>query len=54
MKVREIRTGNVLEVNGSYGARLIEQGKAVLIPSPPKAPHPQSTSPAAGKKGKRV
>lgn len=48
MKVREVRTGKVLEVNDSYGARLIEQGKAVLVPSPPKA---QAT---AGKKSKKV
>lgn len=29
MKVKYIKTGAVAEVNDSYGARLIEQGKAV-------------------------
>ena len=31
MKVRLLKTGAVQEVNASYGARLIEQGKAVAV-----------------------
>lgn len=31
MKVRIIKTGEVVEVNDNYGARLIEQGQAVLF-----------------------
>lgn len=30
MKVQDIKTGKVMEVNEGYGARLIEQGKAIL------------------------
>lgn len=30
MKIRMIRTHEVLEVENSYGMRLIEQGKAVM------------------------
>lgn len=29
MKVKDIKTGKINEVNDAYGARLIEQGKAV-------------------------
>lgn len=29
MKVTELKTGKLLDVNDSYGARLVEQGKAV-------------------------
>ncbi|MBQ6274472.1 MAG: hypothetical protein IJK63_09640 [Oscillospiraceae bacterium] len=35
MKVTELKTGKLLDVNDSYGARLVEQGKAV--PTPPVA-----------------
>lgn len=30
MKVQDLKTGKVMEVNEGYGARLIEQGTAVL------------------------
>lgn len=30
MRVQDIKTGDIYEVDASYGARLIEQGKAVL------------------------
>ena len=30
MKVLELRSKKVIEVNDSYGARMIEQGKAVI------------------------
>lgn len=44
MRVKEIPTGKILEVNDSYGTRLIEQGKAV--------PAGKGSSPAP-KKGSR-
>jgi len=31
LKVRDISTGRILEVNGCYGMRLIEQGMAVMV-----------------------
>lgn len=34
MKVKEMKTGRVLETNRSYGLRLIEQGKAVIFREP--------------------
>ena len=41
MKVILIATGETVEVNGSYGSRLFEQGKAV--PAPKKsAPAPKT------------
>lgn len=30
MKIKDIKTGDVRTVNDSYGARLIEQGRAVV------------------------
>lgn len=39
MKVLELSRKTVLDVNDSYGARMIEQGKAVI---PPKG-EPQAT-----------
>ena len=33
MKVLILKTGKTAEVNDSYGARMIEQGRAVVIPS---------------------
>lgn len=33
MKIKEIQTGRVMDVSDSYGARLIEQGKAVIAPA---------------------
>ena len=32
MKVLDIKTKSTIDVNNSYGARLIEQGRAVLVP----------------------
>lgn len=37
MKVLELKTREVIKVNDSYGARLIEQGRAVLVPKVEKA-----------------
>ncbi len=36
MKVLELKTKQIIEVNDSYGARLIEQNKAILPPVSPK------------------
>ena len=51
MKVKMIADGAVAEVNDSYGARLIEQGKAVIPPKakekPTKAEKPVKASPPA-------
>lgn len=48
MRVKEILTGKILDVNASYGARLIEQGRAVLAKKEPE------TAPApAAKKGSK-
>ena len=38
MNVKIIKTGETMSVKGSYGMRLIEQGKAVLAPKPAKKP----------------
>ena len=43
MKVKLLKTGETIDCNGSYGARLIEQGKAVTAPE---------TGEAKGKTGK--
>lgn len=37
MKVLELQTKKIIEVNASYGLRLIEHGMAVLPPSIAKA-----------------
>ena len=58
MKVLILKDGEELEVNDSYGARLIEQGRAVVIPEQaeekaveleeaPKAEEPALEAPAA-------
>ncbi len=44
MKVIMIATGGIVEVNESYGARLMEQGKAVIAPVKKEALKPQSKS----------
>lgn len=36
MKVMILKTGKTQTVSASYGARLIEQGKAILAPAAPK------------------
>ena len=48
MKVLILATGKTEEYNDSYGARLIEQGRAVLAPE--KKPTAKKT--AAGRGGK--
>lgn len=45
MKVKDIRTGSIRDVNDSYGARLIEQGRATL--------HKES-APAKGKAARKA
>lgn len=37
MKVKSLKNGEILEVSDSYGARLIEQGAAVLPDKKPPA-----------------
>lgn len=36
MKVLELKTKQIIEINESYGLRLIEQNKAILPPVSPK------------------
>lgn len=38
MNVKIIKTGEIETVGASYGMRLIEQGKAVLVPKSAKRP----------------
>lgn len=45
MRVKEIPSGKILEVNDSYGSRMIEQGKAV--------PTGKVSSPAHKKGGRK-
>lgn len=64
MKVM-LQGGAIAEYNDSYGARLIEQGKAVLAPDapakeethadvlPPSAKYPENDAPAKGKRGNK-
>ena len=51
MKVLILADGKAAEVNDSYGARLIEQGKSVIPPKakekPAKAEKPVKASPPA-------
>ena len=58
MKVLILKDGETVDVNDSYGARLIEQGKAVVIPAKaekkaekaekaPEAETPAEEAPAA-------
>lgn len=49
MKVLELKTKKLIEVNESYGARLIEHGLAVLPPIA-SSPVPKADK-ASGKKG---
>ena len=48
MKVKLLNTGEIIEVNESYGARLIEQGQAVIDNTP--APKPVKKIEPATKK----
>ena len=50
MRVMETATGKILEVNASYGARLCEQGKAVL----PEKETETVPAPAARKGSKKA
>ena len=64
MKVM-LQGGAIAEYNDSYGARLIEQGKAVLAPDapvkeethadvlPPSAKYTENDAPAKGKRGNK-
>lgn len=47
MKLKLVGTGTLIDVNDSYGARLIEQGQAVKVPEPKKP----AAKPAPEKKG---
>lgn len=47
MRIKIINTGEMREVNASYGLRLIEQGKAKAAPKPAK-PARKETAKAAG------
>lgn len=47
MKIKDIKTGEVLTVNDSYGVRMIEQGKAVAAePERKAAPKKEAAKPA--------
>ncbi|NLV58690.1 MAG: hypothetical protein GXY67_07950 [Clostridiales bacterium] len=48
MKVK-LRTGETAEVNASYGARLIEQGEARLLPQEKRSIRPAEAKPAEAK-----
>ena len=48
MKVMELSTRKIIEVNDSYGNRLIQHGKAVLPPVARETPKPEK---GPGKKG---
>ena len=54
MKVLEVKTKKPIEVSDAFGARLIEQGMAILPPAarrqPPERPAPKAEK-AAPKKG---
>lgn len=52
MKIRLISSGHILEVNGSYGARMCEQGKAVAVQDAPKAAVPGQNPPPSQGDGK--
>lgn len=58
MKVKILNTGGITEVNDSYGLRLIEHGKAVLVkaaeePAAKKKAEPAAVKPARAKKSKK-
>ena len=53
MKVIELATRQPIDVNDSYGARLIEQGKAVAVPRKDKSePAPEAETKSEGKRKK--
>ena len=47
MKVLELKTNRVIEVNDSYGERLIQHGMAVL---PPEIPRKEPPTPKTAQK----
>ena len=48
MKVIDVKTHAILDVEACYGARLIEQGRAVLAPAEPaKEPEKKQEPPMA-------
>lgn len=51
MKVYELKTKRAIEVNDSYGSRLIEQGRAVLAPADKAAHTAPQAAPQKVKKG---
>ena len=53
MKVLEIKSRRIVDVNDSYGARLIEQGRAVLAPAPAKKEKPREAQREAQKEAPR-
>ena len=55
MKIRMLKSGEVVEVNAEYGARLIEQGRAVLCPAEPaQAEEKAEAKPAAETKAEKT
>lgn len=52
MKVM-LQGGAIAEYNDSYGARLIEQGKAVLAHDAPVKEETDAETPAKGKRGNK-
>lgn len=43
MKVKILKTGETKEVNESYGARLVEQGQAIVVATTPAKTTPKKT-----------
>ena len=54
MKIILTKTGAELEVNDCYGARMIEQGKAIPAEKPKEQPVNNSAPANSGKKRKAV
>lgn len=52
MKVKIIKTGKTEEVNDSYGARLVEQGKAVIDHTKQKAAKAEKSAEQPAAEGK--
>ena len=48
-----MKNGVIAEYNDSYGARLMEQGKAVLAPETPAKEEADAETPAKGKRGSK-
>jgi len=57
VKIRMLKSGEVVEVNAEYGARLIEQGRAVLHvcpEQPAQAEEKAEAKPAAETKAEKT